>query len=100
MTFEQTKSHARSIKSNFFVYQNFLIKIERGFELDLACPKMHNVSEITSMNSMSNLRFAEHMGGADRRFADLLRGLTFNGFGCGYTRFGGDTQTFTEHKKK
>ena len=41
---------------------------------------MHNVSEITSINSMSNLRFAEHVGGQaglDRRFADLLRGLTF-----------------------
>ena len=50
-------------KSNFFVYQEILIKIERGFELDLVCPKMHNVSEITSMHSMSNLRFAEHMGG-------------------------------------
>ena len=48
------------IKSNFFVYQNFVIKIERGCQLDPARPKMHNVSEITGINSMSNLRFAEH----------------------------------------
>ena len=55
------KTHDKKLLQK--LYQHFKIKIGLGFQLDLTCPKMHNVSEITSMHSMSNLRFAEHMGG-------------------------------------